>query len=142
LREEDAGPQDMNTKVDSQQESKEDNILYDMDLEQLEIDIATLIALHGEQHLNNLLENQLQQLQRDLVKSKENIGNTSQNHISLRGLGIRTTPLKTQKKSRFEENKKESKTSKQKLEETSSLLIESRQTIGLPEKNLSSQPKV
>jgi hypothetical protein len=56
-------------------------------------------------------------------------------------LGIKTNPLKSQKKSPGEEKKKGRKPHRQKIEETGALMVDSGQVVCLLDNYFPSQPK-
>jgi hypothetical protein len=97
-----------------------------MEVYSIEIDIPTLIATQWETHLINLAKDQLLQCQKELVKGKAKLGVFNLNQSLVGSLGVRTNALKSLKKISMKEKKRGGKFVKQKLEEASALLVDSR----------------
>jgi hypothetical protein len=74
-----------------------------MEQEYMEVDIKSLIAVHGEQEINKMQVGQLHRLHIELIKGKGK-GSNQENPTSSSGiLGIKSNPLKNPKKISGEE---------------------------------------
>jgi hypothetical protein len=78
-----------------------------------EIDLPSLIGLYGKKRLTNISEEEIQALQKEILKGKAKIGPSTQNQGSPSRLGIKTTQLKPHKKTN-----KGRKRKRQKAQET------------------------
>jgi hypothetical protein len=56
---------------DSQEELEREDNTQNTELEDMEVDFKALIAVHGEQEINNMQVGQLRKLQRELNQRKE-----------------------------------------------------------------------
>jgi hypothetical protein len=82
---------------DSEEEYDPD-MHQDMELEEIAVDLPALRETHGAQKINNLTISQLRKLQRDLVKGKGEGSSQGLGETMSGNLGIKTNPLKAQKK--------------------------------------------
>jgi hypothetical protein len=76
-----------------------------MELEEIEIDLPTLREIHGAQTINNLTIVQLRMLQKDIEKGKGEGSNPGLGSSTSGSMGIKTNPLKAQKKTSGEEKR-------------------------------------
>jgi hypothetical protein len=112
-----------------------------MDLEEIVVDMPSLHEAHRDKNINNLSIYLLRKLQRDMLKGKATGSSQGMSLATIENLGIKTNPLKSQKKSPGEEKNKGRKPHRQKIEETGALMVNPSQVVRLLDNCFPSQPK-